>query len=64
MIYKDDILSYYITDTNELYQMIGYCEFPTVIMKNVLTGGIEHIVPDCLNANAFHKLVREDADNE
>ena len=64
MLNKDDIMSYYITDNNELYQMIGYCPFPTVIMKNVLTGRTEYIVPDCLNANAFHKLVRENADNE
>jgi hypothetical protein len=28
-------------------------------MKNLITGEIEHIVPDCLNAESYHKLVKE-----
>jgi hypothetical protein len=59
MLNKDDMLSYYVDNNNNLYQMIGYCPFPTVIMKNLITGEIEHIVPDCLNAESYHKLVKE-----
>ena len=59
MLDKKDILKYYVDKQNNLYQMIGYCDSPTVIMQNVHTRQIEHIVPDCLNAENFVKLIPE-----
>ena len=64
MLNKDDILSYYIDENNNLYQMIGYCPSPTIIMLNIATKQTEHIVPDCLNAEKFIKLVKETDKND
>lgn len=59
MLDKKDILSYYIDSEKNLYQMIGYCDSPTVIMQNVHTRQTDHVVPDCLNAEKFIKLIPE-----
>lgn len=59
MLNKDDILSYYTDENNHLYQMIGYCPYPTVLMQNVRTGQVENIVPDSLLAENYTKLVKE-----
>ena len=59
MLYREDMTSYYTDLGNNLYQMIGYCESPTVIMQNIRTGQIDHIVPDCPNAERFIKLIPE-----
>ena len=64
MLNKDDILSYYVDENNDLYQMIGYCPSPTVIMLNINTKQIKYIVPDCLNAENFIKLVKETDKND
>ena len=64
MLNRDDILSYYVDENNNLYQMIGYCPSPTIIMLNITTKQTEHIVPDCLNAEKFIKLVKETDKND
>lgn len=59
MLNEKDVGSYYVDENNTLYQMIGYCPFPTVIMQDVRTGQKEHVVKDCLNAESYHKLIKE-----
>ena len=59
MLDKKDVLSYYTDKHGNIYQMIGYCDSPTVIMQNLHTRQNEHIVPDCLNAEMYIKLVPE-----
>ena len=62
MLNEEDVLSYYTNADGEIFQMIGQCPFPTVIMQNVRTGITEHVVPDCLYAESFIKLVKEQQD--
>lgn len=64
MLNKDDILSYYTDANNHLYQMIGYCPYPTVLMQNVRTGQVEHIVPDSVLAESYTKLVKEKTETQ
>lgn len=64
MLKKEDVLSYYTNADNEIFQMIGYCPYATVIMQNVRTGITEHVVPNCLNAESYIKLVKESKEND
>lgn len=59
MFKEEDVLSYYVDHNNNIYQMIGWCDFPTAVLKNLATGQNEHIVYNCLNAESYCKLVKE-----
>ena len=59
MFKQEDVLNYYIDDNNNIYQMIGWCDLPTAILKNLSTGQKEHIVYNCLNTESYYKLVKE-----
>ena len=59
MDYKDKMLSVYQDEHGYIWQKIGECPFPTNILRNLSTGEIIHIVPDCLNAKKYNKLVKE-----
>ena len=60
MLHKEDVGSYFVDNNNVLWQMIGYCPEPTVIMMNMATKEKDFIIPDCPNAEVYHKLVKED----
>lgn len=59
MIKQEDVGNYYVDDNNYVWQMIGWCSEPTAILMNLATKEKEHIIPSCLNALSYHKLVRE-----
>ena len=59
MIKQEDIGNYYVDDNNYIWQMIGWCPEPTAILMNLATKEKEYIIPSCLNAQSYHKLVRE-----
>lgn len=44
--------------------MIGWCPKPTAILMNLATKEKEYIIPSCLNALSYHKLVRESEVNQ
>ena len=60
MLHKEDVGSYFVDNNNALWQMIGYCPEPTVIMMNMVTKEKDFIISDCPNAEVYHKLVKED----
>lgn len=59
MITEDDVMNYYIDEQNSVWQMIGWCPKPTAILMNLATKEQIHLIPSCLNAQGYHKLVRE-----
>lgn len=59
MIKQEDVGNYYVDDNNYVWQMIGWCSEPTAILMNLATKEKEYIIPSCLNAQSYHKLVKE-----
>lgn len=60
MNYKTDFMKYFIDSNNQVYQMIGYCSSPTVILQNVSTKETFHIVPDAPKAQEYRKSIAEE----
>jgi hypothetical protein len=44
-----------------IYEVIGRCQYPTLIFQNIKTGEISHHVPTALNTKEFVKLIQEDS---
>ena len=59
MLHTEDMGCYFIDNNKNLWQMIGYCPEPTVIMMNIITKETDYIIPNCPNAEMYHKLVVE-----
>ena len=59
MLKHEDMGSYYTDEYGNIYQMIAYCPYPTVVMMDLKTGKKEHVVPDALIAESYIKLVKE-----
>ena len=59
-----DFMCYFLDTNKQLWQMIGYCPFPTVILQNVNTKEQQFIVPDSPIAQSYTKLVPEIKENK
>ena len=55
-------LGTYYKRRDGIWRMIGICQHPTVVLVNVATGEKEHLVPNCLNAQAYTRLLEEGKD--
>lgn len=60
---KNELMQYFIAKDNSIWQMIGYCSEPTVIMQNVVTKEQRHIIPNSSCGRNFVKLVPENINN-
>ena len=59
LITQDDIMNYYVDKNNSVWQMIGWCPEPTAVLMNLVTKEKIHLIPSCLNAQSYTKLVKE-----
>ena len=64
MLKQEDVGNYYTNEYGDIFQMIAYCPYPTVVMMDLKTGRKEHVVTDCLNAESYIKLVKEVKESE